>query len=332
MVIYKNNNCDCSYIVLLYIIQTFKLKQKHLIVICGPTASGKTALAIKVAKHFGAEILSADSRQFYKEMNIGTAKPTTEELAAVPHHFVNNISIFRKNYSAGKYETEVLDFLEQYFKTNHVALLVGGAGLFINAVCSGFDSFTNSAGNKEEHEANVYTARKFLNNQTLEWLQNELERLDPEYFAQVDKKNPVRLKRAIEIIYTTGKKYSEQRIGKKNERPFNIIKVGLELPREVLFERINKRVDSMMQQGFFEEAKDLYLHKKLPALNTVGYEELFDVIEDKIALDDAVELIKKNTRNYAKRQMTWFRRDENIQWFSPENEQEIIDFIQSKIQ
>jgi len=305
--------------------------KSNLLVICGATAVGKTALSIKVAQAFSAEIVSADSRQFYTEMNIGTAKPSAQELAAVPHHFVNNISIHRKSYSAGKYEVEVLDFLEQYFKANSIAVMVGGAGLFINAVCSGFDSFSNAAGNKEESDANVYTARKFLNTQTLEWLQNEVERLDPEYYEKVDRKNPVRLKRALEIIYSTGKKYSEQRIGKKTERPFNIIKVGLELPREALFARINNRVDAMMENGLMEEVKDLYLHKKKPALNTVGYEELFDVIEDKISLPGAIELIKKNTRNYAKRQMTWFKKDDNVQWFAPDAFEDIVEYFKQHI-
>jgi len=308
-----------------------KKSKGNLLVICGPTAVGKTALSIKIAQAFSAEIISADSRQFYTEMNIGTAKPNAKELAAVPHHFVNNISIHRKNYSAGKYEVEVLDFSEEYFKAKPIAVMVGGAGLFINAVCSGFDSFTNAAGTKEESDANVYTARKFLNTQTLEWLQKEVERLDPEYYEKVDRKNPVRLKRALEIIYSTGKKYSEQRIGKKTERPFNIIKIGLELPREDLFNNINKRVDAMMDNGLMDEVKDLYLHKKLPALNTVGYEELFDVIDDKIALPEAVELIKKNTRNYAKRQMTWFKKDDHVQWFAPDATQEIIEYFKQKI-
>jgi len=305
--------------------------KSNLLVICGPTAVGKTALSIQVAQAFAAEIVSADSRQFYTEMNIGTAKPSAAELAAVPHHFVNNISIHKKHYSAGKYEVDVLDFLEQYFKTNNIAVMVGGAGLFINAVCSGFDSFSNSAGNKEESDANVYTARKFLNTQTLEWLQTEVERLDPEYYEKVDRKNPVRLKRALEIIYSTGKKYSEQRIGKKTERPFNIIKVGLELPRELLFERINNRVDAMMQNGLMEEVKDLYIYKKLPALNTVGYEELLDVIDDKISLPEAVELIKRNTRNYAKRQMTWFKKDDNVQWFAPDALDDILAHFKQNI-
>lgn len=298
---------------------------KYLIVICGPTAVGKTALSIEVAKLFGAEIISADSRQFYREMTIGTAKPTEEQLAEVPHHFINNISIHNKNYSAGKYEYEVLEFLDKYFQQKPVAVMVGGSGLFINAVCSGFDKF------EKEDDSQPWVTRRFLNEKDLPWLQQEVERLDPEYYAVVDTKNPMRLKRALEIIYTTGKKYSEQRIGKKTERPFKIIKVGLSLPREVLNERINLRVDEMMQQGLLEEVKHLYLHKKLHTLNTVGYTELFDYIEDKITLEDAVALIKQNTRNYAKRQMTWFKKDEGIKWFQPQQTEEIVNYIRSQI-
>ncbi len=298
---------------------------QSLITIVGSTAIGKTSLAIEVAKQFNAEIISADSRQFYKEMTIGTAKPSEEQLNEVPHHFINNISIHTKNYSAGKYEFEVLEFLKKYFKNKDVALMVGGSGLFINAVCSGFDKF------EKEDDSQLWVTRRFLNEKNLEWLQQEVERLDPEYYAEVDTKNPVRLKRALEIIYTTGKKYSEQRIGKKTERPFNIIKIGLSLPREVLYERINLRVDEMMKAGLLEEVKQLYLHKKLHTLNTVGYSELFDFIEDKISLEDAVALIKQNTRNYAKRQMTWFKKDNGIQWFLPEQKEEIISYIASQL-
>lgn len=299
--------------------------QHYLVVICGPTAVGKTSLSIEVAKYYKADIISADSRQFYKEMNIGTAKPSKEQLKEVKHHFVNNISIHTKNYSAGKYEHEVLEFLEKYFKKRQVAVMVGGSGLFINAVCSGFDQMDNPDQTQQQ------VARKFLNEKDLAWLQQEVERLDPEYYASVDRKNPVRLKRALEIIYTSGKKYSEQRIGKKAERPFKVIKIGLSLPREVLNERINKRVDEMMQQGLLAEVKELYLHRKLNALNTVGYQELFDYIEDKLTLEQAVELIKQNTRQYAKRQMTWFKKDEGIKWFNAAHLGEIIKYTDEQL-
>lgn len=300
-------------------------RTKYLIVICGPTAVGKTSLAIHIAKYYHAEIISADSRQFYREMNIGTAKPSKKELKEVEHHFINNISIHTKNYSAGKYEAEVLEFLDDYYKKKDIAVMVGGSGLFVNAVCSGFDKFDKA------DDSQIWTARKFLNVKDLSWLQEELNRLDPEYFAQVDTKNPVRLKRALEIIYTTGKKYSEQRIGKKTERNFISVKIGLNLEREKLYEKINQRVDEMMQAGLLEEVKELYLHKKLPSLNTVGYSELFDYLEDKMTLEEAVALIKQNTRNYAKRQLTWFKKDTGIAWFEPEQEREITDFIDERL-
>lgn len=303
-------------------------QSKWLIVICGPTAVGKTALSIDVAKHYGAEIISADSRQFYREMNIGTAKPTTEQLAEVPHHFINNISIHIKNYSAGKYEAEVLEFLDDYFTKKDVAVMVGGSGLFINAVCSGFDKYE---GDRQNEGRDLWVTRKFLNEKNLDWLQAEVERLDPEYYAVVDQKNPVRLKRALEIIYTTGKKYSEQRIGKKAERPFGTIKIGLSLPRETLYERINQRVDEMLKSGLIEEVKELYLHRKLHTLNTVGYTELFEFIDDKLSYEQAVALIKQNTRNYAKRQMTWFRKDTGIRWFQPDEKEAIAHYIMRTI-
>lgn len=296
---------------------------KYLIVVAGPTAVGKTSLAIDLAKHYNAEIISADSRQFYREMNIGTAKPSSAELAEVPHHFINNISIHTKNYSAGKYEHEVIEFLDEYFKTKNIAVLVGGSGLFINAVCSGFDNFENVDFKQQ------LTARTFLNTKELSWLQQELERVDPEYYAEVDKKNPVRLIRALEVIFTTGKKYSEQRIGKKAERNFTPVKIGLNMQREQLYQRINQRVDDMMKAGLLEEAKDLYTFKKLHTLNTVGYTELFDYIEDKLTLEQAVEQIKQNTRNYAKRQLTWFKKDKAFYWYGPEEREEIIKYINS---
>lgn len=290
---------------------------KHLIAIVGATAVGKTAFAIELAKRLNVEIISADSRQFYREMNIGTAKPTNEELGEVPHHFINNLSIHQRHYSAGKFETEVLAFLENYFKTHDTAIMVGGSGLFINAVCNGFDQMETA------EPEQLVTVRNLLNTKCLTWLQEEVQRLDPAYYALADIKNPVRLKRALEIIYTTGKKYSEQRIGKKAERPFRITKIGLKLERAVLNERINKRVDEMLQKGLLDEVKELYAYRNLPALNTVGYTELFDYLDDKISLENAIALIKQNTRNYAKRQMTWFKKDEAVMWFEADNTDKI---------
>ena len=282
------------------------INRKTLIVICGPTAVGKTAGAIEVAKHFSTEILSADSRQFYREMNIGTAKPTPEELAAVPH-FINNLSI-HDTYTAGDYQKEALKVLDKIFEPHDMAVMVGGSGLFIKAVCEGFDSFQ-----KETDNADKAIIEK-IKRMSLEAMQAEVAKLDPEYYEKVDRNNPRRLQRALEVIYTTGKKYSEQRSGAKTQRNFNIIKIGLELPREQLYARINHRVDEMMKAGQWEEATSLYPYKHLQPLQTVGYQEIFDAIDGKISKAEAIEKIKQNTRNYAKRQMTWFKKDAEIRW------------------
>jgi tRNA dimethylallyltransferase len=283
------------------------IHQKSLIVICGPTAAGKTALAIDVAKHFQTEILSADSRQFYREMTIGTAKPTEQELAAVTHHFINNLSI-QDTYTAGDYEKEALIVLDEIFKTHDVALMVGGSGLFIKAVCEGFDTFQ-----KEDAADEAVIER--IKAMPLADMQVEVAKLDPEYYDKVDKQNPRRLQRALEVIYATGRKYSEQRTGEKVERDFNIIKIGVELSREQLYERINHRVDEMMAAGQWQEAEALYPYRHLQPLQTVGYQEIFDAIDGKLTKAEAIEKIKQNTRRYAKRQMTWFKKDKEIMWF-----------------
>lgn len=290
--------------------------QKLLLVVCGPTASGKTALAIDLALHYQAGIISADSRQFYREMNIGTAKPTAEELVKVPHHFINNLSI-EDTYTAGMYEREVISFLEEYFKTKDVAIMVGGSGLFIKAVCDGFD---------EVQTAND-ALRDELASKSLSWLQEEVARLDPAYFEAADTKNPRRLIRALEVIYATGKKYSEQRTGKKASRPFEILKLGIDLPKEALYQRINERVDAMIAQGLVAEAQMLFPKKELKPLQTVGYQELFSYFEQQTTLTGAIEKIKQNSRNYAKRQMTWFRKDEEVKWFDTNESTPILNFL-----
>lgn len=281
--------------------------KKTLIVVSGPTAVGKTALALDLAKHFKTEILSADSRQFYKEMTIGTAKPSKDELAAVTHHFINNLSI-HDEYTAGTYEREALAVLDKIFETHDVAVMVGGSGLFIRAVCEGFDSF------KGEEVSEVIKSK--FRNMSLENMQKEVARLDPEYFEKVDKKNPRRLQRALEVMYSTRKKYSDQLTGEKATRSFNIIKIGLELPREVLYDRINKRVDQMRKAGLVEEATALLPFKDLQPLQTVGYQEIFEFLDGKQSKSDAIDKIKQNSRNYAKRQLTWFKKDEEVKWFS----------------
>jgi tRNA dimethylallyltransferase len=281
---------------------------KSLIVVCGPTAIGKTTLAIDLAMRFNTVILSADSRQFYREMSIGTAKPSAAELSAVTHHFINNLSI-HDAYTAGMYEKEALALLDRLFLVHDRVILVGGSGLFIKAVCEGFDEFS-----PVDPESVNSKALAQLGHMSIEQMQEELSRLDPAYYEVVDRSNPRRLQRALEVIYTTGNKYSEQRTGQKAERPFNVIKIGLELPRDLLYDRINRRVDDMITAGLWQEASDLYTFRALQPLQTVGYQEVFDSIDGKLSQQLAIEKIKQNTRNYAKRQMTWFKKDTSIQW------------------
>ena len=297
---------------------------KTLISIVGPTAISKTNLAIEVAKHFQSEIISCDSRQFFKEMKIGTAVPSEEELAEVKHHFIQNISIHEK-YSVGDFERDGLAFLDNYFETNDICVMVGGSGLYEKAITVGFDEFP-------EVDPKI---REDLNNELAEFgiekLQEELQEVDPKYFEEVDIFNKQRVTRALEIFRASGLPFSHFRNQDLNKRPFNIIKIGLELPREEVYDRINRRVDIMMNEGLLNEAKNLFSLKDLNALQTVGYRELFDFFEEKITLDFAIEEIKKNTRRFAKRQMTWFKKDETVNWFSPFDQENIINFISNKI-
>lgn len=280
--------------------------KKTLLVICGPTAIGKTALAIDVAKRLQTEIISADSRQFYREMSIGTAKPTAAELAEVPHHFINNLSI-HDHYTAGMYEKEVLPLLDRLFEKHHIVVMVGGSGLFIKAVCEGFDDFQNDVITDEVKER--------VRALTLDQMQREVARLDPAFYAVVDKQNPRRLQRSLEVIYGTGQRYSEQRSGERAQRSFQIVKVGLELERSKLNDRINHRVDQMITDGLWAEAEGLYPYRHLQPLQTVGYQEIFDAIDGKVTRNEAIALIKQNTRQYAKRQMTWFKKDTQVRWY-----------------
>jgi tRNA dimethylallyltransferase len=299
-------------------------KPKVLIVIAGPTAIGKTALAIKIAQYFNTEILSADSRQFFKEMSIGTAKPTDDELKAATHHFINSHSL-QEQVSVGSYEKEALALLHQLFTKHDVLVMVGGSGLYINAVLNGFDELPPV---KED-------IRQSLNDRLLNEgiipLQQELKVIDPTYYAEVDIHNPQRIIRGLEVYHATGRTFSSYRTGLKKERPFKSILIGLDMPREKLYERINKRVDLMITQGLVDEVKNLREYKHLNSLNTVGYSEIFEYLEDKITLPQAIEAIKQNTRRFAKRQLTWFRKTENIHWFKPEEEREIITFIEKEI-
>ena len=281
---------------------------KTLIVIAGPTAIGKTAAAIQLAQHFNTVIISADSRQFYREMSIGTAKPTTEELAAVQHYFINSHSI-ADSFTVADFEKQALELLDELFKTRDVVILVGGSGLYIKAICEGFDDIPSA-----EPEIREKLNLEFSEH-GITYLQEKLKVADPEYYAEVDINNPQRVIRALEVFESTGKPFSSYRVSNINKRPFNIIKIGLDMPRDILYERINRRVDNMIGQGLVDEAKTLLPQRHLNALNTVGYNELFDYFDGKTSLDSAIESIKQNTRRFAKRQLTWFRKDKDIHWF-----------------
>ncbi len=290
---------------------------KTLVVIAGPTASGKTAFAIEMAKRLGTVILSADSRQFYKEMSIGTAAPTEEELSQAKHYFVHHISIDDK-YDVADYERDAILLLDELFKTHDNVILTGGSGLFIDAVCNGIDAMPDVQPEIREK------VEKMLEQGGLTALQNELQRLDPAYFSTVDQQNPRRLQRALEVCYQTGKPFSSFRSGNTVRRDFEIKKYALLWDRQQLIERIDKRVDLMMQQGLLEEAKRLYPKRHLNALNTVGYKELFAYFDGQCTLEEAIELIKIHTRQYAKRQMTWLRRDAEYQWITTDDSNRLL--------
>ncbi len=297
---------------------------KTLIVVVGPTAIGKTALAIELAKHFDTEIISADSRQFFREMSIGTAKPSAEELAAAPHHFVNSHSVTQL-FSTGDFEIQALALMEKLFTNHDVLIMVGGSGLYINAICNGLD---------EMPEINL-NIREQLNQQFadegIEAIRNQLAILDPEYFTKVDQSNPQRMIRGLEVVLSTGQKLSSFLTSNKKERPFNIIKIGLNTNREKLYQQINHRVDLMIESGLVEEVKSLIPYKELNALKTVGYSEIFDYLEGKTDLPTAIDKVKQNTRRFAKRQLTWFRKDVETTWFEPEQGKEAIDFVDQKL-
>jgi tRNA dimethylallyltransferase len=301
-----------------------KSSKKHLIVIGGATASGKTRLAIAVARHFKTEIVSADSRQFYREMSIGTAKPTAEELAAAPHHFVGNLSI-HDYYSVGDFERDALVVLNQIFEKNDVAVMVGGTGLFIRAVCEGLDEFPETPLSIRQHFEEMYEK------EGLEPLQKLLQTVDPEYFALVDQQNPMRLTRALAVWQSSGKPFSSFRTQSKKTRDFEPIYIATDLPRPDLYDRINKRVDIMMRDGLEAEARGLFPFRHLNALQTVGYQELFDFFDCKITVEEAVGKIKQHSRNYAKRQTTWFRKEAHWMRFEPSDTEGSLKFIENRL-
>ncbi|MEE4196930.1 MAG: tRNA (adenosine(37)-N6)-dimethylallyltransferase MiaA [Bacteroidales bacterium] len=297
------------------------MMNKTLIVILGPTGIGKTDLSIDIAKALGTEIISSDSRQIYKELSIGTAVPAPGQLERVKHHFIGNKSIY-DYYNASMFEFEVLEVLESLFAKYKQVVMTGGSGMYIQAVCEGIDELPTIDQQLREELIQKYNA------EGIESLRIQLKMLDPLSYQQIDLKNPKRILKALEVTLQTGKPYSSFLTRTAKERPFHILKIGLQRDREELYERINVRVDQMVDEGLVEEARRFFRHRHLNSLNTVGYKELFEHFEGKISLTKAIELIKRNSRHYAKRQMSWFKRDKEIVWFHPENNQKIIDFIQ----
>jgi tRNA dimethylallyltransferase len=298
--------------------------KKYLIVIAGPTAVGKTAISIQLAQQLHCDIISADSRQLYKELSIGTAKVTPNEMQGVKHHFLDFKSI-TEPYNAGMYEKEVLAFLNEYFKYRNTIIMCGGTGMYIDAVCKGMDEFEPLDENLRKNINESYKQKGIT------WLQEEVKRLDPIFYEIVDQQNPARLIRALEVCLSTEKPYSEQRKGIAKQRDFETIKILVNDDRATLYERINKRVDLMMQQGLLQEAKEVYPARANKALSTVGYKELFDYFDEKYDLERAVELIKQNSRRYAKRQLTWFNNDGEYSSFVPNQINELLNHIQKQL-
>jgi len=303
------------------------VKNKNLISVVGPTGIGKTRLAIDLAKHFNTEIVSCDSRQFFKEMIIGTASPSADELAEATHHFIGNLSV-QEYYSIGQYEEDALKKLNELFENHETVILVGGSMMYEKAVIEGLNDLP------EANEKNQTKLQEILDNEGVEKLQEMLKELDPEYFSVVDFHNHRRLLRAIDVIWQTNKKYSELIAVSQDSRDFNVIRIGIEAPREELYDRINRRVDLMMEKGLLDEAKGLEKFKHLTALNTVGYSELFKYFDEEWDLEFAVSEIKKNSRRYAKRQLTWYRKADDIHYlqlgYSEKDFDDLIEYINSK--
>lgn len=298
--------------------------KKTLIVLIGPTGVGKTDLSIKIAEKYGSPIISADSRQLYSDLKIGTAAPTEEYLKRVKHYFVGTLKL-TDYYSAAQYESEVISLLEELFKSNNTILLTGGSMMYIDAICKGIDDIPTV-----DSETRQMMMEKY-EKEGLDRLCAELKLLDPEYYSTVDLKNPKRVIHALEICYMTGKTYTSFRTGNKKQRPFDIIKIGLCRDREELYERINKRVDIMIKEGLVDEVKSVYEYRNLNSLNTVGYKEIIQYLEGNCTLEFAIEKVKQNSRIYSRKQMTWFKRDNDITWFHPDKEEEIMEFIESKL-
>jgi tRNA dimethylallyltransferase len=298
--------------------------QNILIVLLGPTGVGKSDISINIASHFGSEIISCDSRQFFREMKIGTAVPPGDQLTKIKHHFIRFLSV-KDYYSASLFERDVLNLLPELFTRNRIVIMTGGSGLYIDAVCNGIDSIP---------DVDPAIREKYVRKnkeEGIEGLRVCLKMLDPEHYNRVDLKNYKRILRALEICETTGRPYSSFLKKEKREKNFSVIKIGLERPREELYEMINQRVDKMISQGLENEALSLYELKHLNALNTVGYKEFFEFFDNKVSNEKAIELIKRNSRRYAKRQMTWWAKDKEIRWFNPDQKQEILDFLDEAV-
>lgn len=295
-------------------------KRKRLIVVVGPTAVGKTAMGIALAKHFNTEIISADSRQFYREMSIGTAKPNADELTEVKHHFIDTHSI-EEEYSAGDFERDVLLLLQTLFEKHDVVIMVGGSGLFVRAVCEGLDNLPKAPVAVRDRLNSIFER------EGLAPLQRQLQEVDPHYYNDADIHNPQRVIRALEVYEATGKPFSSYRVRETIARPFEIVTIGLHTERSKLYERINLRVDMMVEEGLVDEVRSLLSYRNKPALLTVGYAEIFDFIDGKVTLEEAISRVKQNSRRYAKRQITWFKKYGNTVWFEPEERERIINFL-----
>ena len=299
-------------------------KRPTLLVVLGPTGVGKTNISLDLAERFGCPIVSSDSRQFYRELKIGTAAPTEDQLKRVKHYFIGTHSI-HDDYNAGQYEKDAIQLLDELFQKHHVVMLVGGSMMYIDAICNGMDDIPNV-----DPETRAFWQKQYADF-GLEYIQQELKRLDPVHFETVDIKNPKRILHALEICSVTGKPYTDLRTGQRKLRNFNILKIGLNRPRPELYERINARVDEMMAEGLLQEAEKFYEYKSLNTLNTVGYKELYEYMDGTWTLDFAVSMIKQDSRRYAKRQLTWFNRDKEITWFQPEELESKIELIVQNI-
>lgn len=300
-----------------------RMQRQTLLVIVGPTAVGKTAVAVQLAQRFGTEVVSADSRQVYREMEIGTAKPSATERATVPHHFVDCLSV-ADDYDAGRFGEEALAVVERLFRSHPFVVVCGGSGLYIKAMLEGFDDMPEVPAAVREEVTHDYRLHG------LQGLQAELMDKDPDYYEVVDRQNPQRLMRALEVIRHTGKPFSSYHRKEKRELPFNVVKIGLELEREELYRRIDARMDAMIHAGLFDEAKVLFPQRHLPALQTVGYQEIFGFLEGSYDREEAIRLLKRNSRRYAKRQLTWFRRDPEIKWFHPDQLNAIVAYVEGR--